>query len=483
MNYYAHTKKSGEYQFLRDHLITVANLCQRYAKPLGIGDLGYITGLLHDIGKYSALFQERIRGRNIQVNHSSAGAKWILDKDAYRSLIGRAGTARYIARLVSMAIAGHHGGLLNYGTQDQDGSFLKRMSKDDIPEWSSAWEEIVLPNSILATPELLKPEKIILLKDKLAWSYSFMGRMLYSCLVDADAIDTRNYVNDSDRLIMEKRERSIPTPSILLERLDNYLTEKFELADQTPVNLQRKRIQDICRRRALLDKGVFTLSVPTGGGKTLSSLLFALEHAKRHKMDRIIYVIPLTSIIEQNAQVFREAIGDDAVLEHHSNFNMNDYKENHTSHEVRMVKLSAENWDMPVIVTTSVQFFESLFSNKRSRCRKLHHIANSVIILDEAQSLPTGYLTPCLQALEELRQNYGCSVVLSTATQPSWHRLGVKATEIIDSPYPKGWSVFFDRVNVTVHGSNEDRMEDDQIIDWLHSSNQVLCIVTIKPPN
>jgi len=202
---------------------------------------------------------------------------------------------------------------------------------------------------------------------------------------------------------------------------------------------------------------MFTLTVPTGGGKTLSSMAFALEHLKRYDLKRIFYVIPYTRIIEQNAAIFREIFGSRNVLEHHSNFDPKDmnYEDLDTGEESYI--LATENWDIPIVVTTNVQFFESLFSNKRSRCRKLHNLTRSVIILDEAQMLPAGYLRPCLMALSELVRNYGSSVVICTATQPKLADLldvSVKPVEMIHSPQELYES--FKRVNVRNLGEISD---------------------------
>jgi CRISPR-associated endonuclease/helicase Cas3 len=199
----------------------------------------------------------------------------------------------------------------------------------------------------------------------------------------------------------------------LLTRFNTYMVKKTKGAPKTNVNLIRKMVLEDCRTAAITNKqGIFSLNVPTGGGKTLSSLAFALEHAVKHNLDRIIYVIPYTSIIEQNADVFREVLGNEQVIEHHSNIGENKYNVK--------TRLASENWDAPVVVTTSVQFFESLFASKTSRCRKLHNIVNSVVILDEAQLIPVEYLKPILETLYLLSEYYHVSFVISTATQPAF---------------------------------------------------------------
>lgn len=231
-------------------------------------------------------------------------------------------------------------------------------------------------------------------------------------------------------------------------------------------------MQEDCLRAAHRPRGLFTLTVPTGGGKTLSSLAFALSHALEHGLRRVIYVIPYTSIIEQTADVFREALGGDSVLEHHSNVTYERDDE-----ETDFLRLAAENWDLPIIVTTNVQFFESLFANKTSRCRKLHSIANSVIIFDEAQMLPPDFLAPCVRAIEELVRNYRCTAVLCSATQPALESLfspALRATEICSEP--EALYEALRRVRF-VHMGEADTAS---LAARLHGTLQALCVVNTR---
>jgi CRISPR-associated endonuclease/helicase Cas3 len=234
--------------------------------------------------------------------------------------------------------------------------------------------------------------------------------MIYSCLVDADFLDTEYFLEP------EKagwREGTAPL-KYLTRRLYSHMADLARQAKPTKINLERKRIYDWCLNAADLDTGLFSLTVPTGGGKTLASLAFGLKHALKYDLKRIIYVIPYTSIIEQNADVFRRVLGAKAVIEHQCNFEPKE--------EDRWSRLASENWDAPVVVTTNVQFFESFFARRSSRCRKLHNIAQSVVILDEAQMLPVPLLKPCLEVLRELAAHYHTSIVLCTATQPALNR-------------------------------------------------------------
>jgi len=476
MEYIAHTNDFGQTQLLKDHLNGVAELCKQFAEAFGAKDLGYLAGVIHDLGKYSEEFQQRIRGSKIRVDHSTAGAQWITKPETIRRYIGSKGLDKHLANLIAHVVAGHHGGLKNHGTVDQEGTLANRLSKSDIKDYTNAWKELGIEQTKGINLKMFAPESIKV--EQLAWRYSFLGRMLYSCLVDADTIDTRNFC--IGKSLETEADDNRPLIDELLNRFDGYITSKLEMSAPTLINQKRRQILEACDRQAHLSPRMFSLSVPTGGGKTLSSLSFALRHAVEYGMKRIIYVIPFTSIVEQTAEQFRQAIGQDALLEHHSNFNYTEYEKNNGQDELNRLKLSTENWDAPVIVTTSVQFFESLFSNMRSKCRKLHNIANSVIIIDEAQSIPRGYMTPCLRVLKELIESYGCTAVLCTATQPSWVDLGYDVTEMMDIPGPSELMEAFKRVEVIIHNRNEEICSDEQVVDWLEESEQVLCIVNTR---
>ena len=239
------------------------------------------------------------------------------------------------------------------------------------------------------------------------------------------------------------------------------------------INRKRAEILNDCIKKSKNAKGLYTLTVPTGGGKTISSLAFAINHVLEHKMDRIIYVIPYTSIIEQTGEIFKNILGQENVLEHHSNFDFKD-DEDLIFHKL---KLSSENWDIPIVVTTNVQFFESLFANKSSRCRKLHNIANSVIIFDEAQMIPTQFLTPCLMSIAELVMSYESTCVLCSATQPSLKDRfpkEIRINEICENT--EVLYDFFRRTKVV----NRGKLEVNQIAEELNDCKQALCIVNSK---
>lgn len=484
MQYIARRNSNGEEQPLKHHLFGTAIKACTFAQIFHAGELAYAAGLLHDLGKYKPQFQKRVRDQPIKVTHSTAGALEIGKDSTWRAMFGSTRLHKHLATLVQYAIAFHHGGLRNYGTKDEDGSLCHRTTSAAVdPEeqehlWEDAWREIELPLLPIPTDgplfsNLLHRQS----REVYGWKLSFLGRMLYSCLVDADTIDTRSFCNPISAQIAAESKPSIRE---LYNRLESYLTTRFAAVEPTFINRSRKAILDTCTRRALLPPQMFSLSVPTGGGKTFASLAFALKHAVKYDLRRVIYVIPLTSITEQNATQFRYALGREAVLEHHSHFNIGDLDESMSEAESLRYKLSTENWDSPVIVTTTVQFFESLFANKRSKCRKLHNIANAVIILDEAQSLPRSYLEPCLRALEELVEGYGCSVVLCTATQPSWSKLGRQVEEIMDKPSPEELFQAFKRTTEEIRGTPHAPVKDTTLAEWLLREHQVLCIVNTR---
>lgn len=458
--YYAHT--SGEdkasWQSLNDHLEAVGTLSQDFATRFGAGPFGKTAGLLHDVGKFSPEFQRRLEGAPRRVDHSTAGAKEAL------ALFGRsAGT------LLAYVVAGHHTGLPDYRSDaGSDASLAVRLQGDRVPDYSAyRQEQLSLPNP----SELRLPIRPI--PEHPGFSVHFFIRMLYSCLVDADYLDTERVMDSSTAAARGGRP---PLPE-LMARLDRFLVQRFADVPQTPVNQRRAEILNACRNTAEEPPGLFSLTVPTGGGKTLSSLAFALRHAVRHGLERVIYVIPYTSIIEQNAAVFREVVGQESVVEHHSNFRppaelSDDDGQTATEH-----RLATENWDAPLVVTTNVQFFESLFANRKSSCRKLHNLARSVIILDEAQMLPTPLLRACLAGVCELTANYGSTVVLCTATQPALNTLlpaSLRPREIVADP-PQLYAAFH-RTEVSSVG----RRGDAELAADLLQHRQVLCIVNTR---
>ncbi|MDD3847271.1 MAG: CRISPR-associated endonuclease Cas3'' [Syntrophorhabdaceae bacterium] len=399
--FYAHSKKGEppeKWQRLEEHLENVAEMARGFAQEFGAGEWGYLAGLWHDLGKFAPEFQNMLRLANGldangahthgRVNHSTAGA--ILAVERFK-LAGR---------ILSYLVAGHHAGLSDWASY-QAGNAALSIRLNDIELLESVKDTI--PENIAAQP--FPKERPVPGTDPALWI-----RMLFSCLVDSDFLDTEAFIS-SDK---GQLRGGYPALAELLPHFETFMKEKLDGARDTPVNRIRAQVLNRCRSLAGNRPGIYTLTVPTGGGKTLSSMAFALHHALLHRRKRIIYVIPYTSIIEQTADQFRKIFGS-AVIEHHSNFDTTG--EDDQSDKTR---LACENWDAPIVVTTSVQFFESLFANRSSRCRKLHNIINSVIVFDEVQLLPPEFLKPILDSIAELQRTYNATLLLCTATQPAF---------------------------------------------------------------
>ena len=401
---------------LADHLQAVARLAAEFSRTFDAAEpasrWAWRAGLWHDLGKYRPGFQKYVRladnadahiegkvaGRD--KTHSAAGALWAMQQ------LNQPG--RPYGHILAYLIAGHHAGL-----DDWHGGLKERLQGED------AQQE--LQDTLAASPpaELLAHGNLVAQIPGGAAGFALWVRMLFSCLVDADFLDTEAHF-DAGR---PARREGFPTLAQMRQAFDAHMAA-MPVAD-TPVNTLRADILRQCRAKAALPAGFFSLTVPTGGGKTLSSLAFALEHALAHGKRRIVYAIPYTSIIEQTADVFRKVfklLGDEVLIEHHSQFDAAEKDETARS------RLACENWDAPLVVTTNVQLFESLFAAKTSRCRKLHNLAGSVIVLDEAQQLPPAFLQPILDVLNLLVAHYGVTVVLCTATQPA-----LKSTQYFDA--------------------------------------------------
>lgn len=455
MKYYAHVRRgeTGEitaYQTVAEHLTGTARLCRAFAEAFGAGADGEMAGLLHDVGKCTDGFQNRLLHDGPKVDHATAGAVFCAGQG---QIFGAA------------CVAGHHGGLADFGNMRTDragdATLVGRLKKGIAEHCLERCGEsgVPLPSAISSAAPV---------KDKL--QVSFWTRMLYSCLVDADFLDTEQF------MCGECGRGGADGISTLLEHLKAYIAPWQN--PKTELNRLRCEILNTCLEAGSRGKGLYTLTVPTGGGKTVASLAFALRHAQEHGMQRVIYVIPYTSIIDQNAGVFRAILGGGNVLEHHSGVQF-DLSDGAGPEETRKA-LAAENWDMPVVVTTAVQFFESMYANRSSKCRKLHNLANSVIIFDEAQMIPLAHLRPCVAAMAALVRQFHSTVVLCTATQPSLNDLfqtyvpECPVTELCpqtEALYEKFRRVCFRQVGV---------LTDETLAEQLSQHHQVLCIVNSR---
>jgi CRISPR-associated endonuclease/helicase Cas3 len=419
--FYAHTTTDGRpWEPLETHLREVAELAADFASAFGAKEWGHLAGLWHDLGKYSHEFQAYLRAASAQsdphsedvgtslgrVDHSSAGAQ-------------HSSKSASLGPLMSYIIAGHHAGLPD-GIPELRGRLFKL-----IPEWESRCPDMGKTGELSAPP--LSPSEA---SPPGAFRLAFFLRMVFSALVDADFLCTEAFMSP-DRTALRSS-----WPDDVLGRMEEVLERHLDGfgTPQNKVDVERLHVRRACESAADMEPGFFDLTVPTGGGKTLASLLFALRHARKHGLRRVVCVIPFTSIIEQNADVYRDLfkelsveLGQDIVLEHHSNLQ--------PERETTINRLAAENWDSPLVVTTNVQLFESLFACRTSRCRKLHRLTKSVIILDEAQALPVHLLRPILLAMRCLVHDCRSSIVLCTATQPALEQregfdLGIPTTSI-----------------------------------------------------
>ena len=446
MEFLAHISDDGRTQTVAEHLEATGRRSAAFAAEFGAETYGRLVGEAHDIGKTSYPFQKRLQG-GTKVDHATAGA------------VECAKTDQIIA---SCCVIGHHGGLMDLGNRtDQPGEHtcigrLQKGMRGGIPDYQ--WHG-QLPN----------PGKVPEFKDE--YTLSLWIRMLYSCLVDADYLDTEEFM--SGGTIQRGTYASMES---LLHKLEAYIEPWFP--PRSELNQYRCQILQECLDKGGTSRGMYTLTVPTGGGKTVASLAFALRHAVENKMQRVIYVIPYTSIIEQNAAVFRKILGENNVIEHHSEASYDLDEE--INQRKSLARLAAENWDAPVIVTTAVQFFESFYANSPSRCRKLHNIANSVIVFDEAQMLPTSHLKPCIGSIANLVAQFRATVVLCTATQPVLHDLvqefvpDMKATEICSNTH--ALYTKFRRITF----QNAGTLSNVGLVERLACQEQVLCIVNTR---
>lgn len=495
--YYARTSDHG-YEICVEHLVMAGTLAGAFASQFNNLNQGMIAGLFHDIGKYSAEFQQMIRNpeKPAHVDHSSAGMKLAQDNNNLS---------------IAFAIGGHHAGLPDGGSPVDEIDFgtLYARLKRQIPDFSGYGQQF---------GEIEWPKQEFY-KDP--YSLMMSIRMLFSTLIDADRLDAEFFTKNSDRaerslLISIKHSygdclaaEEMPDISSIFKQCENAAAVIKEQNDKILVTLNKisenkaqkffqnkdKSFLDEKRCKLLHDcidagkdehkgDGIYTLTAPTGSGKTNASISFALEHAVTYHKSRIIYVIPYTSIIDQTVDTFEKEFGEENVLPHYAEASYQLKDEDERSESDVQRNLASENWNSPIVVTTAVQFFESLYSNKTSKCRKLHNIANSVIVFDEAQTLPVSYLKPCIQAISELTQRYHVSAVLCTATQPALESLFCEAFGKDDykipeiSPMNENEYLAFTRNHIELNVDSTITLDD--LAEELNSYEEVLCVVNTR---
>ena len=448
--YISHIKnESGQWliQTNEEHQANVAALASKFASAFGMGDWGKVMGLLHDKGKETTAFQQYIR------KESGYEPDARVTGDTHHAYIGALAVQKLFPQpsaLLANPIAGHHKGLYDSGD-------LKERLKADIPQEITT-EPI---NATLNLPQIQLQR----------YHFHHLVRFLFSCLVDADRLDTEAFMTPE-----QSRLRGNHTSMAELKQmLEQYLSRLNQSAPDTYVNKVRRYVQEQCVAESQGETGYYSLTVPTGGGKTLASVLWALNHAVRNNLQRVIIAIPYTSIITQTAATLKHIFGEDNVLEHHSEV---DYSDSETTSPLQ---LATENWDYPIIVTTNVQFFESLFSNSPSQCRKLHNIARSVVIFDEVQTLPLGFYQPIIEGIKTLKEVFGTSLLFTTASQPvleGTHR-GFDGLNHIHPIIPDDLQLHKELKRVEIEEIRESCTYDD-IAERLAHHNRVLCIVNTR---
>ena len=470
---YAHTLPPpatiADWEPLDAHLEKVAALAGEFCAAFGSREWGEVLGRLHDLGKLSEEFQEYLRNsadadageenapKPGRVDHSTFGARYAAE---------HAGT--HAGQLLAYCIAGHHAGLPDWiaeHAENERSSLKYRLFS------AQRRPPAIEHQQISATiPKLRFP--FPLAADEVGFQLAFFTRMIYSALIDADRLATEAFC---DPVQSAHRGATHPDIRTLARRLSGSIDALTAKAEMKPVNTVRAEVLAQCRAAAKESPGFFSLNVPTGGGKTLSSMEFALRHAEAHRLRRVIVAVPFTTIIEQTADVYRKAFGESAaecLIEHHSNLE--------PKKDTRANKLATENWDAPIILTTNVQLFESLFAARTTPCRKLHRMARSVIVLDEVQTVPVEFLRPTLRALRELVEHYGCSVVLCTATQPAFEKeesflIGLENVRPIVTDAPKLFQVL-KRVDVLHAG----KLSDAELTERIAEERSALCIVNTR---
>ncbi|HCE00973.1 MAG TPA: CRISPR-associated helicase/endonuclease Cas3 [Armatimonadetes bacterium] len=438
------TEESDRWHSLVEHLRSVAQLAEEFGSKFGLGPVCSVLGLVHDAGKADPRFQTYLRQSHEGASAKSVPHAWPSAKALDRRLGGFA-----------LAVAGHHAGL-----PDADAWRTKAEIDPQTRDHAQKVVQRLVPSEPPKVPERLQ-------RDALAAEMAV--RMAFSALVDADRLDTERHCSPSS----SELRGAYPSVSWYAERIREFWAS-FQAPD-TPVNRIRAEILACCREAAASALGAFRLTVPTGGGKTLAGLTFSLEHAQRHGLDRVIAVAPYTSILDQTAQVYGSIFGEDRLLEHYSASPQDAEDEDQSQAAVRK-RLGAENWDCPLVLTTTVQLFESLFSNRPGQCRKLHNVARSVILIDEVQTLPSRLLGPILDGLRELVENYGCTVVFCTATQPDYSQVDSRLVQSAREIVPQ-YEDHFERLRRVEYQIIQDELSTEELAGRALENHSSLIVV------
>ncbi len=459
----AHVTEDGRPHLLIEHLQEVSILAEEFAKAFGAGNAARLAGLWHDIGKYAGPFQDMIRRANGFASHIEPEDAIGPRDHSTAGAVLASNMPNNEGMAIAFAIAGHHAGL-------SDSTKLKSRLRNKAELLESA-RAGGMPDSIQPqeTGDLMPG--FLLTKGepkRTKRRFEMWIRMLFSTLVDADFLDTEEFYQPKRTDLRGGH----PGVGELHSRLEDYLDRLESGAPDTKVNRVRRKVRVACTKAASENPAVFSLTAPTGAGKTLAAMVFGLAHAQKHGLRRVVVAVPFTSIIEQNARVYRDAVGADVVLEHHSSLDpLTETPEN---------RIACENWDAPIVVTTTVQLLNSLFAARTSQCRKLHRLAHSVIVLDEVQSLPPHLIECIVDGLSSLQEDFGATIVLSTATQPALGKDIVSAgfSDIVDI-LPSELELFQDLKRVRVEWPDFDApvTEYDELADLVASQPSALCIV------
>lgn len=453
----SHVRQSdAEIQSNDDHQQGVAERAEAFAAEFGMGEWGRVLGLLHDKGKEKKAFQQHI------IKESGLDPSVRVEGDYKHAYVGALLAKQLFPKyhpLMDNALMGHHRGLYD------DGDMLEVM-KSQIPNDVTVSQI----SAQFSVPKLQKPSDV-----------HHLQRMLFSCLVDADYLDTEAFMQPEQSKLRGKYE----SLEELERKLELFLNSLKKNAPDTEVNRIRNEVQGCCLKESVNQPGFYSLTVPTGGGKTIASVLWAIKHAVRNGLKRIIIAIPYTSIITQTASVLGNIFGDENVLEHHSNVDRTDSNDKELSQKQ---KISTENWDYPIVVTTNVQLFESLFSNKPSDCRKLHNIAKSILILDEVQTLPIEFLQPIVDTLDSLKRVFGTSILFTTASQPVLSGaiqgtnpfVAFEGLSDIHEIVPREANLHDRLRRVDIEFEDDARKEYDEVAKQIANYPRVLCIVNTR---